>query len=343
MHEKILWFQFDVPIRERAIEEKVKMDAQQTATMNAAQVVLEDKMSGARKVAETKKRDLKLFWKKSLELAELCGEDGYFLWEQKSRDRNTDRMVITEIKGLSASMIQSVLALYGNVWSDAAPIQETQGAWVFTVQITDLETNYTLTRQFRMDKNFPVYGKHDEYRKNDIRFAIGYSKAFRNAGKSLLPPGLEDAMIEVGRKSVRGKIEQRIADYEYEFQQKKHREKGLQRYASELVAGFALVGVELGDLEKRIGIEMRGWTIESFVQLVPDLKALKAGTVELADYLGGINNKPEAEKPDTKPGLSTENMSQGDPDSHQGYKNSDENGKSELPLGDDAKKGKGGF
>lgn len=308
--------------------------------MNAATITIEDRMAGARRVAETKKRDLKAFWKAALELAELCGEDGYFLWEQKGRDRATGRDVVTEIKGLSASMVQSTLGLYGNVWVEPQPVQETQAAWIFTVQATDLQSNYTTARQYRMDKNAPVYGKHDEYRKNDIRFAIGYSKASRNVGKALLPPGLEDAMIEVGRRSVRGKIEQKIATYEVDFQKKTHKQNGITRYANELVAGFAMVGVELGDLEKRVGIEMRGWTIEAFVQLVPDLKALKGGTLELADYLASINGKKDDSTPEPKSGLSTENMSPGDASTHQGYDQKSED-KSELPLSNEAKKGTG--
>lgn len=295
------------------------MDQSQSQTMGA-QVVIQDRMAGAREVAQSHKRNLKEFWKKALDLAELSGDDAYFLWEQRSRDKATNRDIITEIKGLSASAVQSTLMLYQNIWSEPAPVQETANGWVFTVLVTDLENNSTISRQYRMDKNYPVYGKHDEYRKNDIRFAIGYSKASRNAGKALLPPGLEDAMIEVARNSVRGKIEKKIADYDYQFQQRQHKLKGLVRYADELVAQFALVGIELSDLEKRVDVELRGWTVETFVQLVPDLKALKGGTLTLAEYLEAIHG-PKAPVVDSAAtgSLSPDSMKAGDASKHQGY------------------------
>lgn len=110
------------------------------------------------------------------------------------------------IEGPSVKLAMAAARCWGNCAVDMQPVQDLGDSWVFTSVFIDLETGYTLMRQFRMGKNYPVHGKHDPHRKDDIRFQIGQSKAARNVILNAIPQGLIDAAMDAAKSQVREKI-----------------------------------------------------------------------------------------------------------------------------------------
>lgn len=135
--------------------------------------------------------------------AHLAGEEFFYSWEvgNKNNDSGSDK-----VEGPSVKLAMAALRCYGNCVLDTDPIQEMSDAWIFTAAFVDLETGCTIKRQFRMDKSFPVYGKMDQYRKADVRFQIGTSKATRNVILASLPAGLIKNAMAAAHDAVREKL-----------------------------------------------------------------------------------------------------------------------------------------
>jgi len=110
------------------------------------------------------------------------------------------------IEGPSIKCANMLGRCWGNCAVDTLPVQELDDAWVFTAAFIDLESGFTLTRQFRQSKNWTVYGKHDAERKDDIRFQIGQSKATRNVLLNALPDWLVASAMAQAKAGVRAAI-----------------------------------------------------------------------------------------------------------------------------------------
>ena len=120
----------------------------------------------------------------------------------------------SRIEGASIKCALAVARCYGNCSIEMSPVQETDDSWVFTANFVDHETGFTLARQFRQSKKHVVHGKHDEFRKQDIRFQIGQSKAIRNVVLNAVPIGLVDGAMDAAKAQVGVKLDNWIAKLE---------------------------------------------------------------------------------------------------------------------------------
>lgn len=145
-------------------------------------------------------RDLQVKHKQLLTEARLAGESFYYGWGV-GKDR---------VLGPSIGLAMAAARVWGNCAVDFAPVQSTEDSWIFTAQFIDLETGFTLARQFRQSKHWSVAGKYDQERKDDMRFQIGQSKAARNVVVNALPKWLIDAAIREAQNGVRGRIEKYV-------------------------------------------------------------------------------------------------------------------------------------
>ncbi len=141
-------------------------------------------------------RKLPLVERKLVEEANLAGGSFIYGWG-KGDDR---------IEGPTVKLAMAAVRVWGNSAVEQMPVQDAGDAWIFTARFIDLETGFTLERQFRQSKKSKVHGKHDEERKADIRFQIGQSKASRNVVLNALPEWLIDNAMEAAKKGVRDKI-----------------------------------------------------------------------------------------------------------------------------------------
>jgi hypothetical protein len=207
-------------------------------------------------IAVQQPRDLQVVNKRLMAEAKLAGESFYYGWGS-GRER---------IEGPSIGLAMAAARCFGNSAVDALPIQETDDSWVMTAAYIDLETGFTLTRQFRQSKKSVVHGKHDNERKDDIRFQIGQSKAARNVVVNALPKWLIDAAVNEAKVGVRAKIEQYVAS------------KGLPAAVGLVLTGLAKHGVtEPIVLDKCQVAKLEGLTIDHVVMLRGDLYALDSG------------------------------------------------------------------
>ena len=240
-----------------------------------------------------------------LQEAELSGDTFYYRWEQNIKDKKTGQTTKKWLTGGSIDCALTLVRNFGNAVVQQRPVQETRTAWVFTAAFIDLETGFTLERQFRMDKNFPVYGKHDEYRKADIRFQIGQSKAIRNVVFNSTPSAIKNRMVDAAFNSVRKVIIKKM-----------EAAKGdIMAVINPLLEAFKSFGVTSEMIENKIGVKVGHWDIEILTLLTGDFKAIKSGN-ETVDSLFG-EDTPEPEQ--NGGGLSTDDMKPGDPATHQGY------------------------
>lgn len=197
------------------------------------------------------------------EEAALAGEDFYYGWGA-GKDK---------IEGASVKLAMAAVRCFGNSAVEMMPIQELPDSWVFTAVFVDLETGFTLSRQFRQSKGWKVFGKHDAERKDDIRFQIGQSKAVRNVVLNALPVSLIDRAMEKAKEGVKVRLQQYIND------------KGLPAATDLVFRALAKQGVVEQRVLDRLGIAAKtAVEIDHLVMLRGDLAALEKGQ-ERADAL----------------------------------------------------------
>jgi len=153
-------------------------------------------------LAANQRRSLPDVRRRLLDEARMMGESGYYGWGN-GKDK---------IEGPTIKLANAAARCWGNCSVESMPMQETPDAYIFTSRFIDLETGFTLERQFRQSKNWMVYGKHDPERKADIRFQIGQSKAARNLILNALPEWLIDEAMEVAKQGCREKVERLVND-----------------------------------------------------------------------------------------------------------------------------------
>jgi hypothetical protein len=258
-------------------------------------------------VAVQKPRELKDVVRRCVEEAELAGDSFYYRWEVESTDKKTGKKKKGYIEGPSINLALAAVRNFGNMAVHQMPVQETRTSWIFTAAVIDLETGFTLERQFRMDKNFTIYGQMDSFRKDDIRFQIGQSKAIRNAVMNSVPAGLVDKMLAAAKNSVRTKIEERI----------KQVGGDIQKVIAEMLVAFGKHGVTQEMIAGKIGLARDKWDVETLTMLSGDLKALVSG----AETAGSLYAEDEQEEPenvgDDEKGLAAADMKPGDASEHQ--------------------------
>ena len=214
-------------------------------------------------VAVQKPRELTVVKKRLLEESRLMGESFYYGW---GSDKN-------HVEGPSIKGAMAAARCWGNCAIEPLAMVENRDAWVFAAAFVDLETGFTCGRQFRQSKRSTVHGKHDDERKDDMRFQIGQSKAIRNIVLNAIPQWLLDAAVAEAKQGVRDKIEKYV------------KSNGLPAAIDYAVGAL----VKLGVTEERIAskcdvAECRALTVDHLVILRGDIAAIQDGQ-ERADTL----------------------------------------------------------
>lgn len=251
-------------------------------------------------------RDLGQVQARCLAEAKLAGDLFYYHWDVSSEDKETGNRRQSAIEGPSIDLALCAIRNFGNARVGQRPMIETPTAYIFTAVIFDYETGFVYERTFRQSKEYTVYGRMDKFRKEDIRFQIGQSKASRNAILNYLPAGLIDRMMEAAKNSVREQIENRI------------KKDGIEKVKAEIMAALVKAGASKEIVEQRIGLLMEDWDGEILTMLTGDLKAIKRGT----ETVESLYSQPVEPPPPNAPGtgnLDIGQMAAGDPTTHQGH------------------------
>lgn len=231
-------------------------------------------------MAVQRPRELARIEKAALEEAALLGSDAFYGWGA-GKDR---------VEGPSKELAMSLVRCWGNCAVDMGEVQETADAWIFTASFIDLETGFTLTRQFRQAKKWTVHGRFDDARKDDIRFQIGQSKAVRNVVLNAVPGWLSRRAMDHAKGGVREAIEAAIA---------KH---GAPKIIDKCLARLASLGVDEKRVLDTMGRTLKGaLTTEDLVILYGNISALESGA-DTIDAIFPIKQQEPA--PQAAPGVS---------------------------------------
>jgi len=287
------------------------MDITQEATLNTAgdllasgKAITQVQTNYATAVSVQVPRDLKRVAIKCVDEAQLAGDSFYYRWTVQSKGKTS------VIQGPSINCTLAAIRNFGNCVVQQRPVQETRTAFIFTAAAIDLETGFTIERSFRISKDFPIFGKMDIHRKEDIRFQIAQSKAIRNVVGNFVPTAILDKMVDVAMGSIRSKIEEKI----------KAAGGDINAVIDNLLKAFAQVEVDEARITDYLGIPRKAWNVETLTLLSGDLKAISNGTAlvdEIFPKPADADGSEPAEKP---PGSDVENgMSKGDPNDRQDY------------------------
>ncbi len=201
--------------------------------------------------------------KMAMEESALLGSDAYYGWGA-GKD---------SVEGPSVGLAMSLCRCWGNCAVDMGEVQDLPDAWIFTAKFVDLETGYTLTRQFRQSKKWVVHGKFDEARKDDIRFQIGQSKAVRNVVLNAVPKWLTRRALDKAKGGVREAVEAAIATH------------GIEKVVAKAVSRLADLGVDEARILAAMGRKaVAALTVEDLVILRGNIAALESG----ADDIDGV-------------------------------------------------------
>ena len=207
-------------------------------------------------VAVQRPRILKEVARRVAEEAALAGEDFYYGW----------RAGQDSIEGPSVKMALCLARNWGNCAIELGPVQDLPDAWVFTAYFIDLETGFTLPRQFRQSKDWVVHGRLDEGRKEDMRFQIGQSKCIRNVILNAIPASLVTRAMAEAKKGVRTELEQLC------------KSNSFATVADRLVSALGKCGAKEHAVLAKCGItDRKGLTLDHLVILRGDLNALQNG------------------------------------------------------------------
>jgi len=171
-----------------------------------------------------------------------------------------------KIEGPSIKMALALARCWGNCAVEMRPMQDAGDSWVMTATFIDLETGFTVDRQFRQSKKSAVAGKHDAERKDDIRFQIGQSKAQRNVVINALPDWLVAAAMQEAKKGVLSQIERKINS------------ASLEAVVADALSALAKEGVTEDRVLAKFEVAANtALTADHLVTIVADLKALQEG------------------------------------------------------------------
>jgi hypothetical protein len=243
-----------------------------------------------------KPRELADVQRRLLEEARLAGTDFYYGWG-KGKDA---------VEGKSVQLAMAAARCWGNCAVETQPVQDMPDSWIFTAAFVDLETGFTLSRQFRQSKKWMVYGKFDDERKDDIRFQIGQSKALRNVVLDALPETILRRALDEAKAGVRAAVEDYV------------KKNSMVKAVDAIIVALGKFGIKEELILERLGrADRAGIDVDDLVILRGNLVAIdngqeraevlfpskeqKAPSSEISDRASEILAKAGVKKPEPSP------------------------------------------
>jgi len=207
-------------------------------------------------------------------LAHAAGDAWYYRIPFK--DRRTGKT--TYVEGPSIKLANDVARLYGNCDVDEWVSGEGIDYWEFTARFIDLETGYSLTRVFRQRKSAAAVG-NDASRNAEIGFAIGASKAIRNAVTNALQT-FTDFAFEEARNALVAQVG-----------------KDIERWRKEVSERIGAM-VDLKRVEAVIGRPVKDWLAPDIAQIAAMGKTIKDGMATIDETFPPLQRQEHASTKD---------------------------------------------
>jgi hypothetical protein len=197
-----------------------------------------------------------------LRMATLLGDDAFYGWGSGKN----------HVEGGTIYLANALIHIYRNAVVVSEPVQDMPEAWIFTHTWLDLESQTSTTRQFIQSKREEIPGSMDKYRKEQIRFGKGQSKAIRNIILNNIPQYLVTKAIETAKNGARSKMQKYIED------------KGIAKGQEFVVASLAKVGVKEEHILAKMGkAKIEGLDIDDLVGLSADFRAIDTGNANASE------------------------------------------------------------
>ena len=213
---------------------------------------LAERVIGAQPVAVY--RDDARVMQKLSQLAAGAGDDWFYRFPVKKKDGGVEY-----IEGPSIKLANAVLRLVGNVIVETREV-DVGDANVFYCRITDIENGASLERAFRQRKSQMSLKTKDADRQQDIAYAIGQSKAIRNAIVNFLQTPYVDHAFEEARNSLVDKIGRDVDGW---------RQRTLD--------GLARIPVDVKRVERVLGRATKDWLAPDIARVIAMGKAISDG------------------------------------------------------------------
>lgn len=204
-------------------------------------------------------RDLKAFIQRIKMLAAVGGENYYYSFPVRSKNKDTGKWEeAPPIEGPTIQLAQDLAREYGNCAVDTK-VFDIGDRWVIYARFTDYERGFTQVRPYLQRKAQESIGGKDKGRQQDAAFQIGVSKAIRNViVKSL--DSFADMMFEAARSGLVATVEAKLPLYK-------------ERVARRLTE----LGVPLSRIEPLIGRPLKDWSAHETTRVVVELKSISEG------------------------------------------------------------------
>jgi len=235
-----------------------------------------------------KPRDLDKVVAAVMREADLAGENFYWHWPVKEKNKETGKYETKILCGPSIGLTLAVAREWTNV---AIPIdlQETATQYVFNAHFVDLEKGFTITRIFRKTKNankdLAAWGAD---RAEDMTFQAAQSRALRNVISAGVPRWLLNQAIDRAKEAVAKKITpEKLA---------------FARAAA--IKTFATYGVNEARIVALLNVPLAQWASDEIVILQGLLQQLKDGQSTANELFPPIEEgekSPEKKKPGRPP------------------------------------------
>jgi hypothetical protein len=227
---------------------------QPLAPIGRATTTLE--MMAAQRVAVP--RDIPSFLQRVKVLASVAGDNYFYSFPVKSKNKDTGEWEQSAIEGPSIKLANDLVREYGNCGVETMVV-DVGDSWIIYARFVDLERGFTMVRPFQQRKSQKGLGTKDEARALDIALQVGVSKAIRNVIVNSL-----ETFAEVMFEEAKNSITEKIA-------------KQPDRYRAVLKDKLAGLGVDLKRVETTIGRVIADWTVSDMARVIAHGKAVQDG------------------------------------------------------------------
>lgn len=197
-------------------------------------------------------------------------EEWGYQWPVKNKKTNRTELVA----GPSIKCANAVILATDNI-DVRVNVVETDDAWVFTVGILDLERNSNSVRAYRQRRDQVVMA--DQGRNDDILFALGQSKAIRNAAVNYLQELVNFAYDE-SRKSLLATIYE-DEGFDPKPPHKKLNKSPPRKFRTRIFERLEALNVPLERVAQWVGRGERAWTVEDLAKITGVLTAVVDGVI----------------------------------------------------------------
>lgn len=178
------------------------------------------------------------------------------------------------IEGIGYHGAMCLARLWGNCTADIVDYSydPVKRETVLYASFIDFETNFNITRPYKMNDQFPIYGKHNEFRKDDMRLQIGASKALRNVILAGIPVWVQELGLKSAKQGIRKQIDAYIE------------KNGIAKAIEMLVSSLAKKGVNEDAIKEKFNVnKLSDLVVKDLINMRADISSIENGNANVEE------------------------------------------------------------